>query len=90
MPRLAIKIFGRVQGINFRSFIYKHAVNLNLVGWVKNAGDGTVEAIFEGEKDNLKRIIELCRRGSLFSKVDKIDEEWEKAAKEFDEFVIKY
>ncbi|MCK4553517.1 acylphosphatase [Candidatus Parcubacteria bacterium] len=90
MARVSIKIFGRVQGVCFRDFVYKHAIKLNLAGWVKNADDGTVEAVFEGDEEDLKKMIGLCRQGPSFSKVDKIDERWEEVVGEFREFVIKY
>ena len=90
MQRVSVKIFGRVHGVCFRDFIYKHAVKLNLTGWVKNADDGTVEAVFEGDEKNLKKAVDLCRHGPSFSKVDKIDERWEKANVKLGEFVIEY
>ncbi len=90
MRRVSIKIFGRVQGICFRDFIYRHATRLNLAGWVKNSDDGTVEAVFEGDGEDLKKIIDLCKQGPSFSKVDKIDERWEEAEGEFEKFVIEY
>ncbi len=90
MPRVFVKIFGQVQGVCFRDFIYRHAIRLNLVGWVKNADNGTVEAVFGGGKNNLKKMIDLCKQGPSFSKVDKIDERWEEAEGEFEKFVIEY
>jgi len=90
MRRVSLKIFGRVQGVCFRDFVYKHAIKLNLAGWVKNADDGTVETVFEGGENDLKKMIDLCKQGPSFSKVNKIDEQWEEARGEFEGFVIEY
>ena len=46
---------------------------LNIKGYVKNNPDGTVEAVFEGDEDNINKMIELCKRGPERSRVDKID-----------------
>jgi len=90
MRRVFVKIYGRVQGVNFRNFIYKHATIIGLVGWVKNIGDGTVEAIFEGKEDALVKMIELCRQGPSFALVEDLTEQWSEATGEFRDFVIKY
>ncbi len=90
MRRVSVKIFGQVQGVCFRDFIYKHATELNLTGWVKNSDDGAVEAVFEGDEENLKKMIGLCGQGPSYSRVDKIDERWEEAEGEFKGFIIEY
>ena len=41
-------ITGKVQGVGFRPFIYRHARGLNLSGWVRNC-TGQVEVHIEGE-----------------------------------------
>jgi len=90
MQRVFVKIYGDVQGVNFRNFILRQATALNIVGWAKNVSDGTVEAVFEGEEDVLRKIIELCRQGPDFSKVNKLSECWQEAGKEFKDFIIEY
>lgn len=90
MKRLYIKIFGQVQGINFRIFVKRQAENLGLTGWVKNTPDNTVEAVFEGEEEALKKMLDLCYQGPSFSRVDKIDKQRGEATDEFHEFEIRY
>jgi len=48
MKRLHLKIFGRVQGVYFRSSAQSKAHELGLSGWAKNLPDGTVETVAEG------------------------------------------
>jgi acylphosphatase len=50
MRQAHIYISGVVQGTGFRIFIMEKAVAFGLHGWVKNRGDGKVEAIFQGRK----------------------------------------
>ncbi len=42
IKRVVLKIYGDVQGVNFRYFTYQEASRLNLTGWARNAADGTV------------------------------------------------
>ena len=45
-----VVITGRVQGVGFRAFVEREAEALRLDGWVRNRRDGTVEAVFAGER----------------------------------------
>ena len=72
MERYKIIILGSVQGVFFRRFIYEHALKLGLKGYVKNTEDGNVEAVFEGKKEKVKEMIELCRKGPESAKVENI------------------
>ncbi len=62
-------ISGRVQGVFFRSETRRKARTYNVTGWVRNLPDGRVEAIFEGEKGNVEKLIEFCKRGSPGARV---------------------
>jgi acylphosphatase len=73
MKAVKVIIYGKVQGVGFRNFVFLHAKKLNIRGYVKNNPDGTVEAVFEGEEDNINKMIELCKRGPERARVDKID-----------------
>ena len=73
MKAIKIIIYGKVQGVGFRNFVFLHAKKLNIRGYVKNNPDGTVEAVFEGDDDNINKMIELCKIGPERSRVDKID-----------------
>ena len=45
-----VKIYGRVQGVGFRSWTKKKAEEFSLTGWVKNCEDSTVECEVCGEQ----------------------------------------
>jgi acylphosphatase len=67
-------IRGRVQGVGFRAFVEHHARQRNLDGWVRNRGDGTVEAVFAGPDHSVEGMIGACKVGPLSSRVDAIDQ----------------
>lgn len=60
-------ISGNVQGVGFRYFTLKNAESLNLKGWVKNSPDGRVEALFEGNPEDVEQMIKRCRKGPAAS-----------------------
>jgi acylphosphatase len=65
---------GRVQGVGFRAFVEREALRRLLDGWVRNCADGSVEAVFAGEKVVVADMIESCRRGPRAARVDQLDE----------------
>jgi len=85
LKRNKIIISGNVRGVFFRRFVFENAVSLGLKGYVKNRDDGKVEAVFEGEEVNVKKMVERCRIGNPLSKVKNIiiNEEIPKRESEF-------
>ncbi len=73
MKAVKVIIYGKVQGVGFRNFVFLHAKKLNIKGYVKNNPDGTVEAVFEGDENSINKMIELCKKGPERARVDKID-----------------
>ena len=71
--RVHVFISGKVQGVFFRSSTRLLAVELGLCGWVKNLPDGRVEAVFEGEKEAIEKMLEWCRKGPEYAKVENMD-----------------
>ncbi len=72
IKRKKVIISGRVQGVFFRRFIYEHAKQLGLKGYVKNTDDENIEAVFEGDEGKIKNIIELCKKGPIAAKVESV------------------
>ena len=68
-----IIITGRVQGVGFRYWLYKTAVQNNINGWVKNKISGEVEALLIGNDLEIDNLIKLCKKGPPSSKVAKIE-----------------
>ena len=88
--RAHIWVKGRVQGVGFRAHVEYHARQIGgLTGWVRNVGYDTVEAVAEGERPNMERLIEMIKQGPRASRVDESKVEWETPTAEFQEFGMK-
>ncbi len=82
-------VTGRVQGVFFRVETRRAADRIgDLTGWVRNKRDGTVEAVFEGNKEKVDSALEWCHRGSPHSIVDKVNVDWEEYSGEFSAFDV--
>jgi len=86
--RAHVWISGRVQGVFFRAHTKELADELGLTGWVRNLPDGRVEAVFEGEEDAVKEVIEWCKRGPPLASVEKVEVRYEQPTGEFRGFRI--
>jgi acylphosphatase len=88
--RVHVLIRGYVQGVFFRASTRDMANSLGLTGWVRNLPDGSVEAVFEGLRDILKKAVQWCHKGPPGAAVTKVDEKWLNYTGEFERFDIKY
>ena len=88
--RLSARVHGMVQGVFFRDFTYKQAGALGLTGYVRNLPDGTVEAVAEGSKEALERLLEQIRVGPPAAQVARVDFQWQDPSGEFDRFEVRY
>jgi acylphosphatase len=88
--RAHVIVHGLVQGVWFRSSTRDEADRLGVSGWVSNLPDGSVEAVFEGDKKKVEEIVGWCHRGPSGAKVSKVEIVWEPYRKEFDHFDIRY
>ena len=68
-----IVITGKVQGVGFRYWLYKEAMQRNIYGWVRNKISGEVEALLIGNDVEVNNIIKLCKKGPPSSEVTKIN-----------------
>lgn len=70
--RHRVLVRGRVQGVFFRDSARQVAGSLGLAGWARNLADGSVEAVFEGERSAVERAVEWCGRGPAGARVDEV------------------
>jgi acylphosphatase len=61
--RRRVVVRGYVQGVFFRDSTRQRAQGRRVAGWVRNNPDGSVEAVFEGEPDDVERLVDYCREG---------------------------
>jgi acylphosphatase len=65
---------GRVQAVGFRAFVEDSAAMQGVDGWVRNRRDGSVEAVFAGDPEAVRTVIEACRRGPSGAWVEALEE----------------
>ena len=90
LVRVHIWVKGRVQGVGFRAYVEYSAKQIGgITGWVRNVGYDTVEAVAEGQRDQVERFIETMKQGPRMSRVDESKMEWETPNGEYNEFGVK-
>jgi acylphosphatase len=70
---VSVKIEGRVQGVFYRAWTKETARALGLNGWVRNASDGSVEAVFSGPAAKVDSMLKLCEDGAPDARVTNIE-----------------
>jgi acylphosphatase len=73
MPRTAIVVKGKVQGVYFRKYTQWKAEELELSGIVRNEPDGSVYIEAEGTSENVEALVKWCHLGSPLSKVEHVE-----------------
>ena len=87
--RARVIVTGLVQGVNFRYHTRQAALSNNVSGWVMNLPDGSVEGCFEGEEADVNALIDWCRTGPDWARVDHLAVRKEEYRGEFDGFEIR-
>jgi len=82
LARAHVVVRGRVQGVWFRQSTADEATTLGLSGWVRNREDGSVEAVFEGDRTAVERALDYVGTGPPHARVASADVEWESPAGE--------
>ena len=68
----SVKIEGRVQGVYYRAWTEQTARALGLDGTVRNASDGSVEAVFSGPADKVDEMLRRCADGPPDARVTRV------------------
>ena len=77
LVRAHLYISGRVQGVFFRARTREQAQAAGVAGWVRNLPDGRVEAVFEGPRDAVQRVVRWCHSGPRHAHVSNVQVDWE-------------
>ena len=83
-------VSGVVQGVGFRYFVIQRARDLDLVGYVRNRRDGSVEVVAEGPRERLERLADDVREGPRHGLVRDVQLEWNEATGGFDRFEVDF
>ncbi len=81
---------GRVQGVGFRYTAEGFALELGLLGWVKNLPDGRVELVCEGAKEKIEELMSRIQKSMLGKHIKKADLSWEIPTSEFSDFIVEF
>lgn len=82
-------ITGRVQGVFYRAWTETEAKKRQLRGWVRNRGDGSVEAVFAGNDADVDDMLDVCRDGPPAARVTDINVKEAEAADIPDSFEVR-
>lgn len=77
--RLTALVRGRVQGVGYRRFVQRRAIDLALAGHAENLGEGDVEVVAEGPVSDLENLLHWIKRGPTHADVSSVDVQWSEA-----------
>lgn len=69
---MQLNVMGKVQGVGFRYYTNKRALEFDLKGYVKNMTDGSVFIEVEGEESAIKTFMAWCEKGPSWSRVKEV------------------
>jgi len=90
MTRVSVIVQGRVQGVAFRNYTCRQALELGVTGWVRNLPGGAVEGLFEGDDSAVASLVEWCRSGPPAAQVERLDIRDGVYRGEFESFAITF
>ena len=72
LVRRRVIVYGRVQGVWFRGSLSERARAHGVGGWVANRPDGNLEAVLEGPREDVERLIRFCKTGPPRADVQRV------------------
>ncbi len=88
--RVRIIVKGRVQGVGYRFFTQRTALELGIRGYVRNLPDGTVEVVAEGSPEVIEKFIERLKEGPPLAIVEDMEIQEVPPDEEFETFEVRY
>lgn len=74
--RARVRASGRVQGVYYRQATAREALSAGAAGWVRNLPDGSVEAVVEGSRPTVDRVVAFMEAGPSRARVDSLEVTW--------------
>jgi acylphosphatase len=88
MKSFKIIVSGLVQGVGYRYFCYKKAMEYDIKGYATNLYNGNVEVLAQGDESLIKDFIKDLNIGPHYASVKSLKVEETDAEKEYREFSI--
>jgi len=84
-----VVVSGRVQGVFFRASTRDVAVRWGVCGYVRNLPDGRVEAVLQGDRGAVEKVVAFMREGPPGSCVEETDIEWRDPGENWHGFLVR-
>lgn len=84
-----ITVSGEVQGVGYRYFIARNAMELDIKGYAMNLYNGKVEIYAEGRIEFLEELIKRAKIGPHHAYVDKAEIDWLEFKNKYTHFEIR-
>jgi len=88
--RVHMWVKGRVQAVGFRAHVEYYALQIGVLGWVRNIGSDTVETIAEGTREQINQFIQMVKAGPSASRVNEAHVEYEPSTGQLDGFIVRH
>ena len=83
---LDVRVTGRVQGVGFRAATVRQAHSLKVTGWVRNAPDGSVEVLIQGDPEQVDQMLSWLHRGPPLASVHELTHQQNHTDRLYDSF----
>jgi len=87
--RAEVRFTGIVQGVHFRDYTRRFANQQKVCGWVRNMSDGSVQAVFEGDKHNIEEVVRRLREEHPRARIERVEVQWGECRDEYAKFFIR-
>jgi acylphosphatase len=85
-----ILVEGDVQGVGYRNFAQRRALQLGLAGYVMNLRDGRVRVRVEGPREVIEELARDLEKGPPLARVAKLSLTWLRPTGRFASFGIRF
>lgn len=91
-PKSAAEILveGDVQGVGYRNFAQRRALQLGLAGYVMNLKDGRVRVRVEGPRELIEEFVRDLEKGPPLARISKLSVTWMPPTRRFASFGIRF
>lgn len=87
--RAEVRFTGIVQGVHFRDYTRRFANQQRVRGWVRNMPDGSVHALFEGDRHDIEEIVRRLREEHPRARIERVEVKWSDCKDEYCKFQIR-
>ncbi len=90
VPEARVVVSGRVQGVFFRASTRDFASRCGVRGFVRNLPGRQVEAVLQGDRAAVEKVIAFMREGPPGAVVTDIAVDWRDGREAYDGFHVRY